>query len=248
MNELLSLVATQSRLVLTSSEEPMPTDSLLSASSVSIEIPTDDVRIGDSLLVLPGETIPVDGNVLAGRSVVDESMLTGESLPVLKVEGSHVSAGTINWEGPLRIEASTTGAMSTISKIIRMVEDAQAQEAPIQRLADSIAGPFVSSVMAISAATFTFWYYIGTDIFPDVLLNDIAGPEGNSLLLSLKLAVDVLVVSCPCALGLATPTAILVGTSLGAKQGLLIRGGNVLESLAGVDIVALDKVFSSDML
>ncbi|KAH0452852.1 hypothetical protein IEQ34_017176 [Dendrobium chrysotoxum] len=241
MNELLSLVATKSRLVITSSEEPTSRDSLLSASSVSIEIPTDDVRIGDSLLVFPGETIPVDGNVLAGRSVVDESMLTGESLPVLKEKGSPISAGTINWDGPLRIEASTTGAMSTISKIIRMVEDAQAKEAPVQRLVDSIAGPFVYTVMALSAATFAFWYYIGTDIFPDVLLNDIAGPEGHSLLLSLKLAVDVLVVSCPCALGLATPTAILVGTSLGAKQGLLIRGGDVLECLAGVDIVALDK-------
>ncbi|KAK8921258.1 hypothetical protein KSP39_PZI020534 [Platanthera zijinensis] len=241
MNELLSLVATQSRLVITSSEEPMPTDSILSASSVSVEIPTDDVQLGDSLLVLPGETIPVDGSVLGGRSVVDESMLTGESLPVLKVKGSSVSAGTINWDGPLRIEASTTGTMSTISKIIRMVEDAQAQEAPIQRLADSIAGPFVFSVMTISAATFAFWYSIGTNIFTDVLLNDVAGPEGNPLLLSLKLAVDVLVVSCPCALGLATPTAILVGTSLGAKQGLLIRGGDVLESLAGIDIVALDK-------
>ncbi|PKA53573.1 Copper-transporting ATPase PAA2, chloroplastic [Apostasia shenzhenica] len=168
-------------------------------------------------------------------------MLTGESLPVFKEKGSTVSAGTVNWDGPLRIEALTTGAQSTISKIIRMVEDAQAHEAPIQRLADSIAGPFVYCVMTLSAATFTFWYYIGTNIFPDVLLNDIAGPEGNSLLLSLKLAVDVLVVSCPCALGLATPTAILVGTSLGAKQGLLIRGGDALEHLAGIDMVALDK-------
>ncbi|XP_020582120.1 copper-transporting ATPase PAA2, chloroplastic [Phalaenopsis equestris] len=241
MNELLSLVATKSRLVITSSEEPTSPDSLSCASSVSVEIPTDDVRIGDSLLVLPGETIPVDGIVLAGRSVVDESMLTGESLLVLKDQGSHISAGTVNWDGPLWIEASTTGAMSTISKIIRMVEEAQAQEAPVQRLVDSIAGPFVYSVMTMSAATFAFWYYIGTNIFPDVLLNDIAGPEGHSLLLSLKLAVDVLVVSCPCALGLATPTAILVGTSLGAKRGLLIRGGDVLECLAGVNIVAFDK-------
>ncbi|KAG0480201.1 hypothetical protein HPP92_011059 [Vanilla planifolia] len=241
MNELLSLVATQSRLVVTSSEDLMPSDSVLSATSISIEVPTDDIRIGDSVIVLPGETIPVDGKVLAGRSVVDESMLTGESLPVLKEKGSPVSSGTVNWEGPLRIEAITTGAMSTVSKIIRMVEDAQAQEAPIQRLADSIAGSFVYSVMTIAAATFAFWYYIGIDLFPNVLLNDVAGPEGSSLLLSLKLAVDVLVVSCPCALGLATPTAILVGTSLGAKKGLLIRGGDVLECLARVDIVALDK-------
>ncbi|KAL3566323.1 hypothetical protein D5086_031738 [Populus alba] len=122
-----------------------------------------------------------------------------------------------------------------------LVEDAQGSEAPIQRLADSIAGPFVYSVMTISAATFAFWYYIGSHVFPDVLLNDIAGPDGDPLLLSLKLSVDVLVVSCPCALGLATPTAILVGTSLGAKQGLLIRGGDVLERLASISYVALDK-------
>ncbi|KAF8401087.1 hypothetical protein HHK36_014390 [Tetracentron sinense] len=256
MNELLSLVSSQSRLVITSSEGD---DNVLSPDAICIEVPTDDVRVGDSILVLPGEAIPVDGRVLAGRSVVDESMLTGESLPVFKERGLTVSAGTINWDGPLRIAASSTGSTSTISKIVRMVEDAQGHEAPIQRLADSIAGPFVYSVMTISAATFCFWYYFGTHIFPDVLLNDIAGPEGNPLLLSLKLSVDVLVfdsmlldrnymiganvevVSCPCALGLATPTAILVGTSLGAKQGLLIRGGDVLERLASIDFVALDK-------
>ncbi|CAL9039928.1 copper-transporting ATPase PAA2, chloroplastic-like [Musa acuminata AAA Group] len=241
MNELLSLVSSQSRLIISSPEENPTSDSFLSADAISIEVPTDDVRIGDTILVLPGETIPVDGKVLGGRSVVDESMLTGESLPVFKEHGHSVSAGTVNWDGPLRIEAVKTGAMSTISKIVRMVEEAQAHQAPIQRLADSIAGPFVYSVMTLSAATFAFWYYIGTHIFPDVLLNDIAGPDADPLLLSLKLSVDVLVVSCPCALGLATPTAILVGTSMGAKQGLLIRGGNVLERLAGIDVIALDK-------
>ncbi|ONK75069.1 uncharacterized protein A4U43_C03F12990 [Asparagus officinalis] len=218
MNELLSLVSSKSRLIITSSEDAPATDSVLMADSISVEVPIDDVRVGDSVLVFPGETIPVDGKVIAGRSVVDESMLTGESLPVFKERGLHVSAGTINW-----------------------VEDAQSHAAPIQRLADSIAGPFVYSVMTVSAVTFAFWYYVGTNIFPDVLLNDIAGPDGNSLVLSLKLSVDVLVVSCPCALGLATPTAILVGTSLGAKQGLLVRGGDVLERLAGIDTVALDK-------
>lgn len=241
MNELLSLMSTQSRLVIMSSESDPHADSVLCPDAICVEVPTDDIRIGDSILVLPGETIPVDGRVVSGRSVVDESMLTGESLPVFKEKGLTVSAGTINWDGPLRIEASSTGSNSTISKIFRMVEDAQGHEAPIQRLADSIAGPFVYSVMTLSAATFAFWYYIGTHVFPDILLNDIAGPEGDPLLLSLKLAVDVLVVSCPCALGLATPTAILVGTSLGARQGLLIRGGDVLERLASIDYVALDK-------
>ncbi|XP_016465641.1 copper-transporting ATPase PAA2, chloroplastic [Nicotiana tabacum] len=240
MNELLSLISTQSRLVVTSSGSGSSAD-VVGADAICIEVPTDDIRVGDSLLVLPGETIPVDGRVIAGRSVVDESMLTGESLPVFKEKGFSVSAGTINWDSPLRIEASSTGSNSTISKIVNMVEDAQGREAPIQRLADKIAGPFVYSVMTLSAATFGFWYYLGSHIFQDVLLNDIAGPEGDPLLLSLKLAVDVLVVSCPCALGLATPTAILVGTSLGARKGLLIRGGDVLERLAGVDHVMLDK-------
>ncbi|GFZ15587.1 P-type ATPase of Arabidopsis 2 [Actinidia rufa] len=241
MNELLSLISTRSRLVITQSESNSSAGSVLCSDAICVEVPTDDIRVGDSVLVLPGETIPVDGIVVAGRSVVDESMLSGESLPVFKEEGLTVSAGTVNWDGPLRIEASSTGSNSTIAKIVRLVEDAQGHEAPIQRLADTIAGPFVYSVMTLSAVTFAFWYYLGTRMFPDVLLNDIAGPDGNSLLLSLKLSVDVLVISCPCALGLATPTAILVGTSLGAKQGLLIRGGDVLERLAGIDFVALDK-------
>ncbi|PWA67101.1 P-type ATPase [Artemisia annua] len=241
MNELLSLISTQSRLVISPPESNISAGNILSSDSICIEVPTDDIRVGDMVLVLPGETIPVDGRVLAGRSVVDESMLTGESLPVFKEEGLSVSAGTINWDGPLKIEASSTGSNSTITKIVKMVEDAQGREAPIQRLADSIAGPFVYTVMTLSAATFAFWYYFGAHVFPDVLLNDISGPEGNPLLLSLKLSTDVLVVSCPCALGLATPTAILVGTSLGAKQGLLIRGGDVLERLANIDTITLDK-------
>ncbi|KAL4564464.1 hypothetical protein LXL04_028528 [Taraxacum kok-saghyz] len=247
MNELLSLISTQSRLVISPSESAdvavsvSSTGTILSSDSICIEVPTDDIRVGDLVLVLPGETIPVDGKVIAGRSVVDESMLTGESLPVFKEHGLSVSAGTINWDGPLKIEASATGSNSTITKIVKMVEDAQGREAPIQRLADSIAGPFVYTVMTLSAATFAFWYYVGVHIFPDVLLNDISGPMENPLLLSLKLSTDVLVVSCPCALGLATPTAILVGTSLGAKQGLVIRGGDVLERLANIDVITLDK-------
>ncbi|XP_068331958.1 copper-transporting ATPase PAA2, chloroplastic [Pyrus communis] len=241
MNELLSLINTQARLVIGSSENDSSSNSVLFSDAICVEVPTDDIRVGDSVLVLPGETIPVDGRVVAGRSVVDESMLTGESLPVFKEKDLTVSAGTINWDGPLRVEASSTGSNSMISKIVRMVEDAQGHEAPIQRLADSIAGPFVYSIMTLSATTFAFWYYFGTQMFPDVLLNDIAGPDGDPLLLSLKLAVDVLVVSCPCALGLATPTAILVGTSLGARQGLLVRGADVLERLASIDYIALDK-------
>uniref|UniRef100_A0A453IWR0 HMA domain-containing protein n=1 Tax=Aegilops tauschii subsp. strangulata TaxID=200361 RepID=A0A453IWR0_AEGTS len=218
MNELISLLSPQSRLVVTSSSEDLPSDGILNSDAITVEVPVDDVRVGDSVLVLPGETIPVDGNVTGGSSFVDESMLTGESLPVAKEKGCPVFSGTVNW-----------------------VEDAQAHEAPVQRLADAIAGPFVYTVMTLSAATFSFWYLLGTHLFPEVLLNDISGPDGDSLLLSLKLAVDVLVVSCPCALGLATPTAILIGTSMGAKRGLLIRGGDVLERLAGIDAIVLDK-------
>ncbi|KAG5048311.1 hypothetical protein JHK85_009414 [Glycine max] len=252
MNELLSLISTQSRLVITSTEGSPSTDTVLSSDAICVEVPTDDIRVGDSVLVLPGETIPIDGMVISGRSVVDESMLTGESLPVFKEKGLTVSEGTINWDGPLRIEASSTGSNTMISKIVRMVEDAQSREAPVQRLADSIAGPFVYSVMTLSAATFAFWYSVGSHIFPEVLLNDIAGPEGDPLLLSLKLSVDVFlqnlqtvfdldsshysklrhdaVVSCPCALGLATPTAILVGTSLGT----LTKGKPVVSAISSI--------------
>ncbi|KAJ8448781.1 hypothetical protein Cgig2_011402 [Carnegiea gigantea] len=201
---LQSLVCTHARLVITPSEMDSSAHAVLSSDAICIEVPTDDIRVGDNVLVLPGETIPVD-------------------------------------DGPLKIAATSTGSNSTISKIIRMVEDAQSNEAPIQRLADSIAGPFVYSVMTLSLATLVFWSSIGAKVFPDVLLNEIAGPEGNPLVLGLKLAVDVLVVSCPCALGLATPTAILVGTSLGARQGLLLRGGDVLERLASIDFMAFDK-------
>ncbi|KAA0064539.1 copper-transporting ATPase PAA2 [Cucumis melo var. makuwa] len=234
MNELLSLISSHSRLVITPSEGNSSTNDVLCSDAMCIKVSTDDIRVGDSVLVLPGETVPVDGKVLAGRSVVDESMLTGESLPVFKEAGLMVSAGTVNWDGPLRIEASSTGLNSTISKIVRMVEDAQGHEAPIQRLADSIAGPFVYTVLTLSAATFTFWSTFCTSI-----------TTGKKFKVALFCAAGELVlpqvVSCPCALGLATPTAILVGTSLGARRGLLIRGGDVLERLANIDCVALDK-------
>ncbi|KAJ7558459.1 hypothetical protein O6H91_04G040200 [Diphasiastrum complanatum] len=243
MKELLSLVPSKSRLVVVENNEAgtQPAGSILIDKKFVTDVDTEQLRRGDCVLVLPGEIIPVDGVVVAGRSSVDESMLTGEPLLVTKTKDLAVSAGTVNWEGPIHVQATATGALSSITSIIQMVEEAQSREAPVQRLADSIAGPFALTIMALSGATFSFWYFLGTKIFPDVLLNDAAGPEGSALLLSLKLAIDVLVVACPCALGLATPTAVLVGTSLGAKRGLLLRGGDVLERLANVDTVLFDK-------
>jgi Cu2+-exporting ATPase len=197
------------------------------------------LRPGDLVRVLPGEVIPVDGEVVSGAAAVDEATLTGEPLLVPKTTGDGVSAGTGVFEGPLTVRASTAGDGSVAAGIARTVADAQARAAPVQRLADAVAGPFVYGVMAASAATFGFWTLAGDAYFPGALLEASGG--AGSALGALKLATDVLVVACPCALGLATPTAVLVATSAGARLGLLLRGGDVLEAAAGIDTVALDK-------
>ena len=197
------------------------------------------LRAGDLVRVLPGEVVPVDGEVVQGTAAVDEATLTGEPLLVPKAAGDQVSAGTGVFEGPLTIRATTAGDGSVAAGIARTVADAQARAAPVQRLADAVAGPFVYAVMTASAATFAFWSLAGDTFFPGALLEASGG--AGSTLGALKLATDVLVVACPCALGLATPTAVLVATSAGARLGLLLRGGDVLEAAAGVDTVALDK-------
>eukprot|EP00798_Chlamydomonas_sp_ICE-L_P031536 gene31536-6721_t len=189
---------------------------------------------------------PCDGEVIEGRSSTDESMLTGESRLVPKQIGSQVTGGTINYEGPITVRAVATGAQSTLSGIARLVTDAQSREAPVQRLADAVAGKFCYGVMTASAATLAFWSLAGVNLFPNIQCRlgaamKAAMATAVGLLLSIKLAVDVLVVACPCALGLATPTAVLVASSLGARRGLLLRGGDVLERLAGVDTVVMDK-------
>ncbi len=213
-------------------------------------IPVEQVQVGTFLQVLPGDKFPVDGMVRMGQSLVDESMLTGESLPVEKSLDSAVMAGTLNQSQSLVIEATRTGKETALARIVQFVEAAQARKAPIQRLADRVAGYFVYGVMAIAILTFLFWAYAGTYLWPEVLNlahSDTVhflttAPAGTSgLLLSLKLAIAVLVVACPCALGLATPTAIVVGTSMGAEQGLLIRGGDVLEAVHHLDTVVFDK-------
>jgi P-type Cu2+ transporter len=219
-------------------------------------IPVRQVQVGDWLQVLPGDSLPVDGIVLAGQTTIDESMLTGESLPVVKQPGDALVAGTLNQTGLIYLEATRTGEQTTLAQIIKLVETAQSRKAPIQTLADTVAGYFVYGVLAIAVLTFAFWDLIGTHVWPQVLTahpnplqafwgmsahHHAAESLSSPLLLSLKLAIGVLVVSCPCALGLATPTAILVGTSLGAEQGLLIRGGDVLEQIHALDTIVFDK-------
>ncbi|MEG4071137.1 heavy metal translocating P-type ATPase [Microcoleus sp. Pol14C2] len=222
-----------------------------------IEIPADRVRVGEWLQVLPGEKIPVDGEICEGKTTIDESMLTGESLPVLKQPGDTVAAGTINKSGAVVMRATRTGKETTVAQMVALVQAAQTRKAPIQNLADTVAGYFVYGVMAISLLTFLFWYFAGTHIWPSVLLGHGAMDMGHGamnmgnelpiihyqspLLLSLKLAIAVLVIACPCALGLATPTAILVGSGIGAERGLLIRGGDVLERVHQLDTVVFDK-------
>ncbi|KAL6211410.1 hypothetical protein ACLB2K_016636 [Fragaria x ananassa] len=189
----------------------------------------------DQVVVLPGDRVPVDGIVKAGRSTIDESSFTGEPLPVTKLPGSQVQAGSINLNGSLTIVVQRPGGETAMADIVRLVEEAQSQEAPVQQLADKVSGHFTYGVMGLSAATFLFWSLIGGNILPGVLQG------GNSVSLALQLSCSVLVVACPCALGLATPTAVLVGTSLGAKRGLLLRGGNVLEKFSMVNTVVFDK-------
>ena len=215
-----------------------------------IEIPIAQVLVGEWLQVLPGEKIPVDGAVGGGLSLVDESMITGEPLAVEKQLGSLVLAGTLNQSGVLVIQAQRTGEDTTLAQIVAMVEAAQTRKAPVQKLADTVAGYFTYGVMILAAGTFGFWYIWGTKIWDLSLVMAhplLLGshhhhlPAITPIALSGKLAIAVLVVACPCALGLATPTALLVGTSMGAERGLLIRGGDVLEQVSSLDTIVFDK-------
>ncbi|MDJ0555228.1 MAG: heavy metal translocating P-type ATPase [Microcoleaceae cyanobacterium MO_207.B10] len=238
LQSLISLQPTTARLV------PPPNGE--NNSSESVEIPASRVKVGEYLQVLPGEKFPVDGKICDGKTTVDESMLTGESIPVVKECGTNVAAGTINKSGTIVIQATRTGSETTLAQIVKLVEDAQTRKAPIQNLADTVAGYFTYGVITIASVTFLFWYFVGTNIWPHVL--DTASHEGmmmahetSGLLLSLKLAIAVLVIACPCALGLATPTAILVGSGVGAERGLLIKGGDVLEKVHELDTIVFDK-------
>ena len=194
--------------------------------TVEKDIPIEDVMKGDVIVVRPGEKIPTDGLVVSGNSAVDESMLTGESMPVFKEAGHQVYAATLNKSGSFVFKATRVGAETALARIIHLVEEAQGSKAPIQRLADKVASIFVPVVFAIGAAAFVVWYFFVPDpVFSRALLN----------------FVSVLVIACPCALGLATPTAVMVGTGIGAESGILIKGGESLEKAYKLTTVVFDK-------
>jgi Cu+-exporting ATPase len=195
-------------------------------ASGEVEIPTGEVGVGDLIRIRPGERIPVDGVVIEGASAVDESMLTGESLPVDKASGVTVFGGTVNRTGSFVFRATRVGSETTLARIVKLVEEAQGSRAPIQRLADRVAAVFVPVVLGIAALTFAGWWLLG--------------PE-PALLHALSNAVAVLVIACPCAMGLATPTAIMVASGRGAEHGVLIRSAAALERLRSVDTVVFDK-------
>lgn len=195
------------------------------------EVPAEELAIGDDIVVRPGERVPVDGTVVSGQSSADESVVTGESIPVEKVAGSQVLGGTVNLTGVLKVRATRVGAETTLSQIVRLVEGAQATKAPIERYADVVAGYFVPAVLTAAVASLAFWLAIGSQTW-DV---------GEALPFSLTIFVAILVIACPCALGLATPTAIVVGTGRGAQLGVLIKDAEALERAHKLTTIILDK-------
>jgi len=192
-----------------------------------LELPVEEVQPDDIVVVRPGERIAVDGIVESGASAVDESMLTGESLPVEKSVGDEVFGGTINRMGSFRFRATKVGRDTALQQIVRMVQEAQGSKAPIARLADVVSGIFTPAVLAIAVVTLIVWL--------------VAAPSGMKINMALTTFVSVLIIACPCALGLATPTAVLVGTGRGAENGILIRGGEALERARKIQTVVLDK-------
>ncbi len=263
LRSLIALQPTFARLV------PEPTSTAQPSETTGVQIPASQVQVGEWLCVLPSEKVPVDGVIAQGQTTVDESMLTGESLPVVKQIGDEVVAGSLNQTGAITLQVSRTGAETTLAQLIHLVETAQTRKAPIQGLADLISGYFTYGVLSCAALTFCFWYFVGCSLWPDVaptvmtsvhqglhqgahqapmmpeMMPDMpvamVASKSWRLLVSLKLAIAVIVVACPCALGLATPTAILVGSGIGAERGLLIRGGDILEATRSLDTLVFDK-------
>jgi Cu+-exporting ATPase len=203
-----------------------PKTARIQRDGVDREVPIEEVAIGDRVLVRPGETIPVDGDIVEGQSAVDESMLTGEPMPVEMRPGDRAVGGTMNRTGSFTFVARAVGKETVLAQIVRLVEDAQGEKAPVQALADRVAGVFVPLVIAAAIASFVVWFVVGPP--PALVFATVA-------------FVTVLLIACPCALGLATPTAMLVGTGQGARHGVLIRGGGALEHLHRVNTVVFDK-------
>lgn len=201
-----------------------PKEAIVLHGNEEIRIPIEEVEMGDVVLVKPGDRIPVDGEIIEGRSSVDESMLTGESLPVDKKVGDTVAAATVNKNGMLKVQTNSVGEDTALAKIIHMVEEAQGSKAPIARLADIISGYFVPVVIAIALLAGATWFFVTKDVS-----------------FALRIFISVLVIACPCALGLATPTAIMVGTGKGAENGVLIKSGVALESAHKINAIVFDK-------
>jgi len=189
------------------------------------EVPASQVQRGDIVIVRPGETVPVDGVIIEGTSTLDESMVTGESMPVEKGGGAPVTGATINLTGLLHVRALKVGEETLLAQIVRMVQEAQGDKAPIQRFADRVSGVFVPVVVLLAGITFNVWYLL----------------IGAEFLFAFKLAIAVVVIACPCAMGLATPTAIMVGSGIGLNRGILIKRGSVLELVSRVTVILLDK-------
>ena len=210
-----------------------------------LEIGADEVEVGDICLVRPGESIPVDGLVVDGYSAVDESMITGESMPVEKKAGDEVIGGTINKTGAFRFRATKVGKETALAQIVKLVEDAQATKAPIQRLADTVAGQFILGVHLLALGVFLFWFFGGFNWWFDPDSRFLLSPAELSGLevfgFSLLLSVTVLVISCPCAVGLATPSAIMAGSGLGAQNGILFKGADAMEATAKLQAIIFDK-------
>jgi Cu+-exporting ATPase len=209
------------------------------------EIPVDDVKTDDILAVRPGETIPVDGVITEGYSSVDQSMITGESLPVEKKAGDEVVGATLNKTGAFRFRATRVGKDTALSQIIRLVEEAQMTKAPIQKVADKVAGQFILGVHAISLLTFLFWFFVGFNLWftpgSRLILTPYTLTAVGAFGFAFLVSVTVLVISCPCAVGLATPTAIMAGSGKGAEYGILFKGADAIEATSKVQVVVFDK-------
>jgi P-type Cu+ transporter len=203
-------------------------------------IPTEFIQVGDVVLLKPGDKIPADGTVIRGESYINESMVTGEAMPILKKQGANLMAGTVNGAGRIDFVVTRAGRDTQLSQIVRLVQEAQTNRAPIQRLADIVAGYFVSIILTLGAATFVAWMILSNILsHPPAIFLESA--SGGKIMVCAKLCISVIVFACPCALGLATPTAVMVGTGVGAEKGILIKGGATLETTTKITHVLFDK-------